>query len=203
VSDWLDDLPARIGQIFVARVDDGRIALCHRDDVGRNNLLDRSDVQAALEIARYDDAENYRPLKTAPTLRHGWRLLFSDVEDARIALDYFYPGRAAAYRAWRTGALATTPLRETLKRQTGMYRVAAKINDAEAEEVIAGLCRSEAGCLRTILWKSDSPLLPATKFDPRFDQLGRGEEAQPLLCQEACNLLVAEMRKAVKDLPNE
>jgi hypothetical protein len=81
--------------------------------------------------------------------------------------------------------------------------VAAKINDAEAEEVIAGLCRSEAGCLRTILWKSDSPLLPATKFDPRFDQLGRGEEAQPLLCQEACNLLVAEMRKAVKDLPNE
>jgi sirohydrochlorin cobaltochelatase len=89
VSDWLDDLPCRIGQIFVAREVDGKIALCHRDDVGREDLLDRNDAQAALEIARYDDAGNYRPLKTAPSLRRGWRLLLADLDAARIAPDYF------------------------------------------------------------------------------------------------------------------
>jgi hypothetical protein len=99
--------------------------------------------------------------------------------------------------------LVTTPLRATLNRQTGMYRAAAKISDAQTENVIANLCRSDVGCLRTILWKHDSPFLPATKFDPHFDQFGRDEKTQPLLCQEACNLLVAEMRKVVKDLPNE
>jgi sirohydrochlorin cobaltochelatase len=203
VSDWLDDLPCRIGQIFVTAENDGRIALCHRDDAGRNDLLDHADPETALEIARYDDAENYRPLKTAPTLRHGWRLLVGDLEEARRALDYFYPGRAAVYRAWRAGTLRTTSLRETLSRQTGMYRVAQKIDDVRASEVIARFCRSDGGCLRTILWQHEAGLLPATKFDPAFDQYQRGEETRPLFCQEACNLLVAEMRKAVKDSPNE
>ena len=41
-------------------------------------------------------------------------------------------------------------------------------------------------------------LLPGTKFDPAYDQTGRGEVTMPLLCQEACNLLVAEARKVVK-----
>ncbi len=202
MSDWLDDLPCRIGQIFVARENNG-IALCHRDDAGRNDLLDHRETEAALEIARYDDAGNYRPLKTAPTLCHGWRLLVGDLAEARRALEYFYPGRAAVFRAWRAGTLQTTSLRETLNRQSGMYRVAATIDDAQAAEVIARVCRSEGGCLRTILWQREIGTLAPTKFDPAFDQSGRGEETRPLLCQEACNLLVAEMRKAVKDLPNE
>jgi len=58
--------------------------------------------------------------------------------------------------------------------------------------------------LRTIQWKRDlsdapaSTLLPPEKFDPGFDQTGREESTLPLLCQEACNLLVAEARKVVK-----
>src|SRR5205814_770556 len=66
------------------------------------------------------------------------------------------------------------------------------------------LRKSDGGCLRTILWKRDthgaipSTKLPSEKFDPGHDQAGRGENAIPLLCQEACNLLVGECRKAVK-----
>ncbi|MGZ4967669.1 MAG: DR2241 family protein [Chthoniobacterales bacterium] len=203
MRDWLDDLPCRIGQVFAARDSDERVVLCHRDDVNRNDLLDQNEAEAALEIARFDDEGSYRPLKTAPTLRHGWRLLLDGIGEAQRALEYFYPGRAAAFRAWRAGTLLTTPLRETLNRQTGMYRVAARISDARADEVVANFCRSDGGCLRTILWQRKAGVLPPTKFDPEFDQYGRGEEARPLLCQEACNLLVAEMRKAVKDSPNE
>ncbi|MDQ2919205.1 MAG: hypothetical protein M3R10_04925 [Verrucomicrobiota bacterium] len=196
MSDWLDDLPCRIGQIYVERAGDGRIAMRHRDDAESKDLSGYEGAEAALEIARYDDAGNYRPLKTAPNLHHGWRLSLRDFEEARLALDYFYPGRAAAYCAWRAGNLLTTPLRDTLSRQSGMYRVAAKISDAQAEEMVANFCRSDVGCLRTILWKSESPFLPPEKFDPRF-------EVRPLLCPEACNLLVAEMGKAMRNSPNE
>ena len=67
-----------------------------------------------LQIARYDDAGNYRPLKTAPNLRHGWRLELVDVSALRLALDLFYPGRLAAFLAAGNGNLASTPFRETL-----------------------------------------------------------------------------------------
>jgi sirohydrochlorin cobaltochelatase len=178
--------------------------MCHRDDRARRDLEVQRSPYAAIELARYDDAGAYRPLKTAPNLRHGWQLVCADREQALLAMDCFYPGRAAAYRTWRAGRLRTTALRETLSRQTGMYRVAGKISDERADEVVASVCRSNGGCLRTILWKRDasgapaSTLLPLTKFDPAVDQTGRAEPMLPLVCQEACNILVAALREAVK-----
>ena len=89
-----------------------------------------------------------------------------------------------------------------------MYRVAAKISDEEIDGLVGRFCRSqggEPGCLRTILWPRDETLarpslrLPLDKFIAPGDQTGRGENVIPLLCQEACNLLVAEARKVVKD----
>ena len=150
----------------------------------------------------------YRPLKTAPTLRHGWRLEVADLAELRLALDGFYPGRLTALAAWEAHRLATTPLRETLGRQSGMYRAAAKISDDEVDGLVGRFCRSrggEPGCLRTILWARDetkarpSLRLPLDKFIAPLDQTGRGEKVMPLLCQEACNLLVAEARKLVKE----
>ena len=158
----------------------------------------------AVEIARYDDTGKYRPLKTAPNLRHGWRLELVDLGELRRALDHFYPGRLATLSAWTENRLSTTPLRETLDRQSGMYRVAAKISDEKVDDVVGNFCKSDGGCLRTILWRRDthgaipSRKLPPEKFDSMHDQTGRGENTIPLLCQEACNLLVAECRKVVK-----
>src|SRR4030095_17074351 len=93
--------------------------------------------KTAYEIARYDDAGNYRPLKTAPNLRHGWRMELERSDELRRALDHFYPGRLAIFIAWQRGQLRTTPLRETLDRQSGMYRIAAKISDAQIDDLVA------------------------------------------------------------------
>ena len=201
---WLDSLPCRIGEIVVDRSEDGSFRLSHRDDSGRAELTLYRDAEAAVAIAQYDDTGSYRPLKTAPNLRHGWLLVLPDAQAVRMAVDLFYPGRVPAYIAWRRGTLRTTPLRETLERQSGMYRVTAKITDEQANELVGNLCRSDGGCLRTIQWKRDSAgktpstLLPPEKFNPAHDQTGRGEPALPLICQEACNILVAEGRKIVK-----
>ena len=210
-----------LGQILIQRTNDGFV-LSHREDEARNDLQRCRNAEEAVEIAKYDDAGNYRPLRTAPNLRHGWRLELGTVDELKRALDYFYPGRLAVFAAWKTGQLRITNLRDTLDRQSGMYRVAAKISDEQIDDVVADFCRSDGGCLRTILWKRDahgtvsSTELPNEKFDPTFDQakaLGRpGSSAfaeatadkttpttatVPLLCQEACNLLVAECRKVV------
>ncbi len=199
-----------VGQIVVQK-SDSCFVVCHRDDETLDELQIFRSSEDAIEIAKYDDAGSYRPLKTAPNLRHGWRLELDTLEQLRRALDYFYPGRLAVFAAWKKGMLQTTPLRETLDRQSGMYRVAAKISDSQADDLVADFCRSNGGCLRTILWKRDaretvaSTKLPTEKFDPAYDQVEAPAQpgsaipaTVPLLCQEACNLLIAECRKVVK-----
>jgi sirohydrochlorin cobaltochelatase len=209
--------PFYFGQILIQKIPTGRFVMFHRDDEMLDHLQLFRSAEDAIEISKYDDAGNYRPLKTAPNLRHGWRLELDTLEQLRQSLDYFYPGRFAVFAAWKNGKLQTTPLRETLDRQSGMYRVAAKISDSQIDDLVADFCRSDGGCLRTILWKRDragaipSTKLPKEKFDPAYDQAEALERPEspppattpapatvPLLCQEACNLLVAECRKAVK-----
>ncbi len=197
------------GQIFIQRTGSGGFVLCHRDDENAHVSKIFRKPDDAAEIARYDDAGKYRPLKTAPNLCHGWRLELGDLSEVRRALDCFCPGRLAMLEAWTEDRLSTTPLRETLDRQSGMYRIAAKISDEQIDDVVGNFCKSGGGCLRTILWKRDargaipSTKLPSAKFDPTHDQTGRSENTIPLLCQEACNLLVAECRNVVKGETDE
>ena len=213
--------PFGFGQLFVRKTATGGFVVSHRDDESLDQLQTHQNAEDALEIAKYDDAGNYRPLKTAPNLPHGWRLELATLDELRRSLDYFYPGRLAVFATWKSGQLKTTPLRQTLDRQSGMYRVAAKISDPQIDDLVANFCRSDGGCLRTILWKRDqkdaiaSTKLPNEKFDPTWDQaaarptpvgtsrcdvpISHSRPATvPLLCQEACNLLVAECRKVVK-----
>jgi sirohydrochlorin cobaltochelatase len=202
---------SRIGQLEIERLEGGFV-LFHRDDAGRSDLGDY-EIDDAFEIARLDDAGNYRPLKTAPTLRHGWKIFARDLLRVEQVIDAIYPGRLAILHAFKSGDLTTTSLRETLNRQSGMYRVAAKISDEQIDRLVGDFCRSDGGCLRTILWKRDacnkdpSLKLPPEKFDPAVDQYLSAKrpgsataatESIPLLCQEACNLLVAEARKIVQ-----
>ena len=193
---------SRIGELEISVVDGGFV-LYHRDDVGRNDLT-LYELDHAFEIAKFDDAGNYRALKTAPNLRHDWKIFVNNAAELEQAIDAIYPGRLALLRALESGELVTTSLRETLSRQSGIYRVAAKISDQQIDDLVGGFCRSDGGCLRTILWKRDdegrvpSTKLPPEKFDPAHDQMGKGEKCIPLLCQEACNLLVAACREKVK-----
>jgi sirohydrochlorin cobaltochelatase len=204
LRDWLAKGSRRIGQIAIECGNEGTFVLTHRDDVARNDLRTCPGPETAVDLARFDDAKNYRPLRTAPTLRHGWKLIVQSLAELRVVLDYFYPGRLAAFFAFEKQDLRTTPFRETLERQSGMYRIAAQIDEAQADELIGNFCRSEGGCLRTILWTRDanqtatSTKLPPAKFDPLYDQTGAGEPVIPLLCQESCNLLVAEARRVVQ-----
>ena len=202
---------SRIGQLEIASSEEGFV-LYHRDDVGRTDLRNY-EIDDAPEVAKFDDAGSYRPLKTAPNLRHGWKIFALDLLQVEKVIDAIYPGRIAVLHAFKSGQLTMTSLRETLHRQSGMYRVAAKISDEQIDGLVGNFCRSDGGCLRTILWKRDasdkipSSKLPSEKFDPAVDQYLNAKrprsataatESIPLLCQEACNLVIAACRGAVK-----
>jgi sirohydrochlorin cobaltochelatase len=185
LTGWLDSGGAVIGEIAIRRAGAG-FELRHRDDTQRTDLEEYGDAAAARELSTYDDSGKFRPLKTAPNLRHGWKLLLPDVAALRHALDYFYPAMLGVAESAARGALREVPLRVTLGRQTGMYRITQKITDVQARTMVDDVC---AGCLKHRLWEIDAPNPQAWTPAPG---------AFPLYCQEACNLLVAKAREVVK-----
>jgi sirohydrochlorin cobaltochelatase len=199
-----------VGQVRIKAVGDGFV-LCHRDDATRTDLHAYTEAAAPADLARLDDSGKYRPLKTAPNLSHGWLLRLKGLDEVQRAIESFYPGRLAVFAAFNGRRLEQTPLRQTLGRQTGMYRVAANISDERIDRVAGEVCRSDSGCLRTILWRKNgdgdlpSQRLPAQKFDVRQNQAETvdpgghgGENFIPMLCQEACTVLIDACRKAVQ-----
>lgn len=194
LTEWLEKGGRRIGQIAISRADDGW-ELRHGDDIEAESLELFSKWEDARSLANLDGGRSYRPLKSAPNLRRGWRMVLQDTAAVRQAIDFFYPAMLGVWLASRAGELVPVHLRETLGRQTGMYRITAKLTDKQAQRLICETCNS-AACLKTILWRVDvdQPIatLPPAKFDaPTGDSI-------PLLCHEACNLLVAAARKMVK-----
>jgi sirohydrochlorin cobaltochelatase len=196
-----------LGEVLVSSCPDNIFTLQHhadaRDGMGPDAVPQRFTApEEVRDWVRYDAAGNYRPLKGAPTLRRGWSFQTRSSRDLHRALDFIYPGAVANWLAERAGRLRVTNLRQTLDRQSGMYRVTRKITDEAADRMVGGFCRSDTGCLRTILWRIDAThpvtTLPARKFDPQSDQLGRAGACMPFLCAEPCNLLVAQARAVVK-----
>ena len=183
-----------LGEILI----DQDFTLRHVDDGGKNELEVFTDASAARKIARYDASGNYRPLKSAPNLRRGWLLKSESLENLELALDYFYPAAIALWFSWLQGSLAPTPFRETLDRQTGMYRVTQLITDQQTADILLGCCNSETGCLRKILWEI-SPGKPLDFFPLSKRSVDEDVSAEiPLLCLEVCHLVINAARTMAK-----
>jgi len=184
---WLAAGARQIGQVAI-RANEGGFTLCHIDDLARTDLAPHTDPGDARTLATFDDAGDFRPLKTAPNLRHSWRLEVRDIAALRRALDFLYPAMCGVLHSAEREELIPLPLRETLARQTGMYAITRKITDAQVAEAIAHVC---GGCLKKRLWDIGT----VTREHPAPGA------ALPMLCHEACNLLVAEARRMVKAEP--
>jgi sirohydrochlorin cobaltochelatase len=185
LQQWLNAGAGQVGQVLI-RPEGAVWELRHVDDAGRTDLETHCSPEAARHIANLDAAGAFRPLKTAPNLVRGWSILLPDAAAVRRALDYLYPAMLGVWTSFREESLGVVTLRETLGRQTGMYRVTQKITDDQARETVDRFC---AGCLKQRLWEIDSP-------NPKSPSLPTHQ--LPLLCHDACNLLVAEIRKVVK-----
>ncbi len=108
-------------------------------------------VAALREVAHATAAGAFRPLKSAPNLRRGWRSVAADVAALELALNHLYPGGLADWYAGRQPDPPVTHFPEFAARQTGMYRITATLSEARAAEMIRAGCH-ERFCLRRRLW---------------------------------------------------
>jgi len=183
---------SQIGQVVIEKNPLG-FSLRNKADMGREDLEIFHSPEDALTIARCDDSGDYRPLKTAPNLRRGWELRLDSLAALRLALDGIYPAALGNWRAVLRGEKIAPPLRETLNRQTGMYRITGLLTHHEASRIITSLCRP--GCLRQILW-------PIESADPA-PAAAASEARIPLFCTNPCSHFLGKAREAVKARPIE
>ena len=169
-----------------------RYDLRHAEDADAPaaGLTDHEDPLDAREIAKRDDRERYRPLKTAPTLRTGWR--YPELGPAELVrtVDFFYPASVANWYREREGTLDVSHWRETMERQTGIYGVIETWDRGEGHEHVdwvAEACCDDSQCLKRREWQYDD------ETDLAVDG---GEGAFP--CREPCSLVIAAARQWTK-----
>lgn len=142
------------------------------------------DPDAVRLFVREDASGRYRPLSGARTMRGGWRVQCATPEELEMVLDAVYPLALRHREMAGRGELATVDLETVLARQTGRYRVAARLSDGGrrlAREVLCGQC------VRTPAWA------------------GEPIEVDGIPCPEPCSVLVALCREAAlwEDEPPE
>lgn len=180
----------RFGQLQLFRSPEGIFAACHADDRAMHDGLDEIDSVTGLrDLAKYDVYGQFRPLKTAPTLKSGWKTQCVCAREFLKRLDALYPGVFATWIAYERNRHSTTSLRRTLDRQTGMYRFAGTITDPMANRIIRELC--SPGCLRKIAW-------PINDHCP-VSRIKREATSIPVICTEACTFAVSRARELAKE----
>ncbi len=189
LAGWLSSGEGVLGQIILRQKSHHGWELRHEEDRDRpaDELEAFRNPEDARELARFSDSGEYRYLKGGRDLRHGWRLELADLEAVRTAIDAFYPAILGMLAAG--DRLRIVPLRETLERQTGMYRFARTISDEGVEKIMDERCRRL--CLREVLWPIGEEGEARERPKPEGGRL-------PLVCSEACNFLVADARKVAK-----
>ncbi len=156
------------------QVEDGEVAA---------ESLRRVTPAEARRLAQFTGTGEFRPLKSAPTLARGWLMAAANERQLELALAGLYPGALADWHAAAGANPPVTPFRDFVNRQSGMYRIAAKLSDAQAAEVIGAGCDASR-CLKRRLWTVDG-LAPD------------GPEGKSLIpCLEPCAVLLEMLRLA-------
>ena len=174
--------------------DDGRrqYEVRHVDDADTpvDDLVRHDDPLDARRIAKHDERDRYRPLKTAPTLQSGWVFPALDPEELVQTVDFFYPATVVNWHREREGDLDVDDWRETMERQSGIYGVIQTWDRGEGYEHVnwvAEACCDDSQCLKRREWE----------YDEETDLDVDGGDGQ-FPCREPCSLVVSAARQWTK-----
>lgn len=174
-----------LAQVAVLRQGRG-YELRHVADEERNaGALRLVKVDEARSLAQFTADGAFRPLKSAPNLQAGWRIVVLTGEELEAALNQLYPGAIADWHASQSANPPVTHIPEFTQRQSGMYRITTKLTDSQAAQVTKACCASSF-CLKRRLWTAG--------------QLGEDPASEKSLipCLEPCAVWLEFARTAVR-----
>lgn len=146
------------------------------------NLLAISELRA---LTQSTVTGAFRPLKSAPSLRRGWRTTAANANEIGLALQHLYPNAVADWFAAGQTPPPITHYREFTNRQTGMYRITQLLTDLQAGAMIRACCDPKV-CLKRRLWSVQGLEIDAP-------------EAKSLIpCLEPCALLLEFARTVAR-----
>jgi hypothetical protein len=173
------------GQVVVRRLERGFELRHLSDGAAAPETLSTLDGTELRHWAQSAASGAFRPLKSAPNLRAGWRAVAADGEALDLLLHYVYPGAVADWFAAQCPHPPITAYRQFTARQTGMYRITTMLTDEIAGAAIRACCHADF-CLKRRLW-SVAGLAP--------DEAGQ-KSAIP--CLEPCALMLEFARKVAR-----
>ena len=185
-TSWIVDASEgrKFGQLFIRSLEGhGGFELRHRDDAGDPDLTHHDDPRAAREISKLTEAGEYRPLKSAPNLRRGWKLTVADDRELVTAMNLLYPAAVVHWYLYGEGELRITNYRENAARQSGIYKRIQRLTDEGVQDA-ARACCEDAVCLKKTLWNVDEDT-------PLAMDRGNGE----IPCPEPCSIFVSFARR--------
>lgn len=180
-----EDSPSRAGDLAVGILpSDFELRHVADSDIDSSalRLLEGNEVRA---MAQLTESGQFRPLKSAPTLRRGWRATPRGAEELGLTLNQLYPGAVADWFAALSPEPPVTSYRQFTERQTGMYRITTFLDDATAGAAIRACCDKDF-CVKRRLWTVNglAPDAPAEK--------------SLIPCLEPCAVLLEFARRVVR-----
>jgi hypothetical protein len=173
---WGEVIAQKSGEKYIIRhVADCEVAL---ED------LEEMTISSLRALATYTGRGSFRPLKSAPDLRRGWRTESKNSAELETALNHLYPGSIADWFAAGASNPPVTTYREFTNRQSGMYRITQMLDDAQAALALRACCHPRL-CLKQRLWSVSA--VQSEKFDPAR-----------IPCLEPCAILLEFARKAMR-----
>jgi hypothetical protein len=172
-------------EVLILRIGEGFELRHHRDAEQPIETLFSVPVSSLYELAQTSPTGSFRPNKTSPNLRSGWRTIAENDLALEEALRHLYPGAVADWFAFRNGSPQATSFRDFIGRQTGIYRVAQLLPDGLAGQTVEACCSADY-CLRRRLW--EAPGLCADDVSKK----------SILPCWEPCSLMLEMARRSMK-----
>jgi 4Fe-4S binding protein/cobalt chelatase family protein len=173
------------GQVVVMRLERG-FEVRHESDRGAATVnLTTLNGTELRDWAQTAAGGAFRPLRSAPNLRPGWRALAADGESLELLLHYVYPGAVADWFAAQDSQPPITSYRQFTSRQSGMYRITTMLDNAIAGAAIRACCHVDF-CLKRRLWSVEG-------LEP-----DAGQCKSDIPCLEPCALLLEFARKVAR-----
>lgn len=177
-----------LAQVHVRRIPSGH-ELRHTSDRDADPAtLQALALDALRALAQHTAQGEFRPLRAAPTLRSGWRVIASNLADLERALNHLYPASIADWAAALRPSPPVTHYREFARRQSGRYAVTSHLSDPQVAAVIQSCCAPQH-CLKRRWWTVNG-LAPDSTTDKGI-----------LPCLEPCAILLDQARKAAVESP--